>query len=77
VRVLLDENLPHDLVGALAEHAVSTVQGLGSAGTQNGALLRRASDVEGALGGRVPSRRWATRNCLVYPVTRKSRRIDA
>ena len=45
MRVLLDENLPHDLVGALTEHAVSTVQGLGWAGTQNGALLKRASDV--------------------------------
>jgi hypothetical protein len=45
VRVLLDENLPYDLVGALKEHAVSTVQGLGWAGTQNGVLLKRASDV--------------------------------
>jgi hypothetical protein len=45
VRVLLDENLPHDLVGALTGHSVSTVQGFGWAGTKNGALLRRASDV--------------------------------
>jgi hypothetical protein len=45
VRVLLDENLPHDLVAALTEHAVSTVQDLGWAGTQNGVLLKRASDV--------------------------------
>jgi hypothetical protein len=45
VRVLLDENLPHDLIGALTEHTASTVQGLGWAGTQNGALLKRASDV--------------------------------
>jgi hypothetical protein len=29
VRVLLDENLPHDLTGALIGHSVSTVQGLG------------------------------------------------
>jgi hypothetical protein len=45
VRVLLDENLPHDLGGALTGHVVSTVQGLGWAGTRNGALLKRASDV--------------------------------
>jgi hypothetical protein len=29
VRVLLDENLPHDLIAALVGHSVSTVQGLG------------------------------------------------
>jgi hypothetical protein len=45
VRVLLDENLPHDLAGALVGHAVSTVQGLGWAGTRNGALLKRAGTV--------------------------------
>jgi hypothetical protein len=45
VRVLLDENLPHDLAGALTGHAVSTVQGLGWAGIRNGALLTRAGDV--------------------------------
>jgi hypothetical protein len=45
VHVLLDENLPHDLAGALTGHAVSTVQGLGWAGTRNGALLKRAGDV--------------------------------
>jgi predicted nuclease of predicted toxin-antitoxin system len=43
VRVLLDENLPHDLAKVLAGHAVSTVQRLGWAGTKNGALLKRAS----------------------------------
>jgi hypothetical protein len=37
VRVLLDENLPHDLAGALTGH--------GWAGTKNGALLKRAGDV--------------------------------
>jgi hypothetical protein len=42
VRVLLDENLPHDLAKVLTGHAVSTVQGFGSAGTKNGALLKRA-----------------------------------
>jgi predicted nuclease of predicted toxin-antitoxin system len=42
VRVLLDENLPHDLAELLSGHAVSTVQGLGWAGTKNGALLTRA-----------------------------------
>ena len=43
MRVLLDENLPHDLAAALPGHDVSTVQGLGWAGTTNGALLRRAA----------------------------------
>jgi hypothetical protein len=43
VRVLLDENLPHDLSEALSGHFVSTVQGLGWDGTKNGALLKRAS----------------------------------
>ena len=43
MRVLLDENLPHDLIAALAGHIVSTVQGMGWAGVENGELLRRAS----------------------------------
>ncbi|AMY10660.1 hypothetical protein LuPra_03899 [Luteitalea pratensis] len=42
MRVLLDENLPHDLARVIPGHAVSTVQGLGWAGTKNGALLKRA-----------------------------------
>ena len=42
MRVLLDENLPHDLIAALSGHDVSTVQGLGWAGVENGELLRRA-----------------------------------
>ena len=42
MRVLLDENLPHDLVEALIGHAVTTVHGRGWAGTTNGALLARA-----------------------------------
>ena len=56
MRVLLDENLPHDLAGALAGHAVSTVQSLGWAGTRNGALLKRAGtvcDVFISMGGNV------------------------
>jgi hypothetical protein len=36
VRVLLDENLPHDLAQALPEHEVVTVQGLGWSGLKNG-----------------------------------------
>lgn len=44
MRVLLDENLPHDLAQALRGHAISTVQGLGWAGTKNGALLKRAGE---------------------------------
>jgi len=43
VRVLLDENLPHDLVEPLSSHDVVTVQGMGWAGVENGELLRRAS----------------------------------
>ena len=43
VRVLLDENLPHDLTQALAEHEVVTVQGLGWSGLKNGELLSRAA----------------------------------
>ena len=42
MRVLLDENLPHDLASVLTGHVVFTVQGLGWAGTKNGALLNRA-----------------------------------
>jgi hypothetical protein len=43
VRVLLDENLPHDLISALVGHSVSTVQGFGWEGTKNGALLKPAT----------------------------------
>ena len=43
MRVLLDENLPHDLAQALAEHEVVTVQGLGWSGLKNRELLRRAA----------------------------------
>ena len=41
--VLLDENLPHDLIADLVGHFVSTVRGLRWAGTKNGVLLKRAS----------------------------------
>jgi len=44
VRVLLDENLPHDLSSLLPGHVVDTVAGRGWSGTRNGELLRRASD---------------------------------
>ena len=43
MRVLLDENLPHDLIGELDGLDVVTVQGLGWAGVKNGELLRRAA----------------------------------
>lgn len=42
MRVLLDENIPHDLIPQFASHDVSTVQGLGWAGIKNGDLLERA-----------------------------------
>ena len=43
MRVLLDENLPHDLTEALVGLEVVTVQDVGWAGVKNGELLRRAS----------------------------------
>ena len=49
MRVLLDENLPHDLIAALVGHSVSTVQGLGWAGTQNGRLLKLAGGATDAF----------------------------
>jgi hypothetical protein len=49
VRVLLDENLPHDLIAELVGHDVVTVQGLGWAGTKNGDLLSRAAGEVGVL----------------------------
>jgi hypothetical protein len=49
VRVLLDENLPHDLIVELGDHQVVTVQGLGWAGVKNGELLRRAAGSVDAL----------------------------
>ena len=42
MRVLLDENLPHDLTKVLTGHVAFTVQGLGWAGMKNGALPKRA-----------------------------------
>ena len=44
MRVLLDEQLPVGLAGALAGHQVDTVVGLGWQGVTNGELLRRARD---------------------------------
>ena len=49
MHVLLDENLPHDLIAELAGHQVNTVQGLGWAGIKNGELLRRAAGQIDAL----------------------------
>jgi hypothetical protein len=43
VRVLLDENLPADLVRALPAHDVVTVHGFGWSGLKNGELLLRAT----------------------------------
>lgn len=45
MRVLLDENVPHDLIAQLIGHDVMTVQGLGWAGLKNGDLLARACGV--------------------------------
>ena len=43
MRVLLDENLPHDLAALLSGHQADTVAGRGWAGVQNGELLKLAS----------------------------------
>ena len=43
MRVLLDENLPHDLGALLSDHEVDTVVGCGWSGTENGELLGLAS----------------------------------
>ena len=42
MRVLLDENVPHDLIPQFPGHDVSTVQELGWAGVKNGDLPVRA-----------------------------------
>ena len=44
MRVLLDENVPHDLIAQFAGHDVRTIQGLGWAGIKNGDLLERARE---------------------------------
>ena len=49
MRVLLDENLPRDLVTELAGHQVTTVQASGWSGRTNGELLRSAHGVFDAL----------------------------
>ena len=43
MKVLLDENLPHDLRHFLADHNSFTVAFMGWKGVQNGELLRRAA----------------------------------
>jgi hypothetical protein len=44
MKVLLDENLPHELRALLPGHEVFTVAYLGWSGAKNGALLHRAAD---------------------------------
>ena len=43
MKVLLDENLPHQIRLELPGHDVSTVAYMGWAGVENGELLRRAA----------------------------------
>lgn len=43
MKVLLDENLPHDLRRELPGHDVNTVQYIGWSGFKNGELLERAA----------------------------------
>ena len=42
VRVLCDESVPRQLTDMLSGHHVSTVQGMGWAGLEDGEILRRA-----------------------------------
>ena len=44
LRVLLDESVPRGLRRLLPDHRVSTVQEMGWAGLENGALLTRAAE---------------------------------
>lgn len=44
MRVLLDENLPHDLRHLLVGHEVFTVTFMGWSGIQNGELLKKAAE---------------------------------
>ncbi len=44
MKLLLDENIPHDFRHFLPGHEVVTVAYLGWSGVSNGALLRRAAD---------------------------------
>ena len=43
MKILLDENLPHDLRNLLSGHEVFTVAYMGWAGTENGDLLKIAA----------------------------------
>lgn len=43
MRLLLDENRPHDLAALLVGHQVDTVAGRGWSGIQNGELLAKAA----------------------------------
>jgi predicted nuclease of predicted toxin-antitoxin system len=49
VRVLLDENLPHDLAALLQGHNAETVASCGWSGTKNGELLELASTAHEAF----------------------------
>ena len=44
MRVLLDENLPVDLVATITTHEAETVASMGWTGIKNGELLRRAAE---------------------------------
>ncbi len=44
MKLLLDENLPHDFRHLLPGHGVYTVKFMGWSGTENGELLARAAD---------------------------------
>lgn len=44
MKILLDENLPHDFRHFFAEHEAFTIAYFGWKGVQNGELLRRAAE---------------------------------
>jgi len=81
VRVLLDENVPHDLIERLIGHETLTVQRLGWSGTHNGLLLERAKGTADALitmDRRLEREHDLTRMpfAVVILVARSSRMID-
>ena len=80
MRVLLDENLPHDLIATLAGHTVVTVQGMGWAGVQNGELLRLATghvDVFVTMDRRLPEQhKIATLSFGVVLLVARSNRVQ-
>jgi hypothetical protein len=81
VRVLLDEQMPRDLVAELASHEVRTVGQMGWKGLENGALLTAAAsrfEVVITMDKRFAiSRDIATSGVAILLVRATSNRIEA